>query len=184
VFAPGLFVRFRGAGDPWSIPIFVLGMPRSGSTLIEQILASHPDVYGGGELSNLNLAAKGEATPYPTYISNLDADGVRRIGAAYLASLPEIPHGKTRITDKRPLNFMHAGLIRLILPNARIIHTMRDPVDNCMSCFPKRFVFDNMAFSYNLAELGLYCRYYRYLAGANGKLAIRAPAGSHVRRQV
>ncbi len=159
VFQAGLFKRFPAAGDPSSVPIFVLGMPRSGSTLIEQILASHPEVHAAGELKNLDLVANSQATAYPACISDLDAGGLRRLGEAYLANLPEIPAGKTRITDKRPLNFMHAGLIRLILPNARIIHTVRDPVETCMSCFSKLFR-TGMNFSYSLAELGRYYRLY------------------------
>lgn len=162
VFTPDLFARFQGAGDPSRVPIFVLGMPRSGSTLIEQILASHPDVHGAGELDNLNLVATSDAVPYPACISKLDLDGPRRLGQAYLANLPELPRGKTRLTDKSPLNFLHVGLIHLILPNARIIHTVRDPVDNCISCFSKLFTFD-MHFSYSLEELGRYYRHYSEL---------------------
>jgi hypothetical protein len=162
VFEAGIFDRFRGAGDPSSVPIFVLGMPRSGGTLIEQILASHPDVHGAGELNTLDLIANSGPIPYPTCISKLDADGLRRLGEAYLANLPEIASGKTRVTDKSPLNFLHVGLIRLILPNARIIHTLRDPVDTCVSCFSK-FFHTGMNFSYDLAELGRYYRRYRKL---------------------
>jgi tetratricopeptide (TPR) repeat protein len=162
VFQANLFDRLQGAGDPSSAPIFVLGMPHSGSTLIEQILASHPDVHGAGEMSHLHVIAHDEATSYPAFISALDANGVRRLGEAYLARLPEIPCGKTRITDKRPLNFLHVGLIRLILPNARIIHSTRNPVDTCLSCFSKLFTHE-MQFTYNLEELGRYYRHYTEL---------------------
>jgi len=161
-FVPELFDRFQATGDASPRPIFVLGMPRSGSTLIEQILASHPAVHGAGEIGTLNVVAMGEANPYPAYVSTLDAAAPGRLGRAYLAGLPEFPPGKTRITDKSPLNFLHVGLIHLILPNARIIHTVRDPVDTCISCFSKLFTFD-MQFSYDLAELGRYYRYYRQL---------------------
>ena len=132
------------SGDPSPVPIFIVGMPRSGSTLVEQILASHPQVHAAGELTNLNRvvqavadsAAAGRFLIRRTHWA-LDADGLRRLGQAYLASLPPLPDGKTRITDKVPSNFFHVGLIRLILPNARIIHTLRDPVDTCVSCFSK-----------------------------------------------
>ena len=87
---------------------------------------------------------------------------MRRLGQAYLASLPTLPDGKTRITDKMPSNFFHVGLIRLILPNARIIHTVRDPVDTCVSCFSKLFTH-GQTFSYDLAELGRYYRWYHEL---------------------
>lgn len=162
VFEAGLFNRFPVAGDPSSVPIFVLGMPRSGSTLIEQILASHPEVHAAGELKNLDLLANGQTMAYPACISNLDAGGLHHLGEAYLASLPEISPGKSRITDKSPLNFLHVGLICLILPNARIIHTVRDPVDTCVSCFSKPFRY-GMNFSYSLAELGRYYRLYDQL---------------------
>ncbi len=162
-FDAGVFRRFPDAGDPSTVPIFVLGMPRSGSTLIEQILASHTNVHGAGELRNLDLLANGGPVPYPECISQLDADGFRRLGEAYLASLPAMPQGKTRITDKSPMNFLRVGLIRLILPNARVIHTVRDPIDTCISCFSKLFTDDNMPFSYDLAELGRYYRSYSEL---------------------
>ena len=159
VFDAELFSRLQGTGDPSRVPIFVLGMPRSGSTLIEQILASHPDVYAAGELDNLNLVANSGPSSYPACISKLDADGLRRLGRDYLASLPELPAGNSRLTDKSPLNFQHIGLIHLILPHARIIHTVRDPVGNCVSCFSKLFTF-GMQFTYNLGELGRYFRRY------------------------
>jgi tetratricopeptide (TPR) repeat protein len=161
-FDAGLFHRLRGAGDPSPVPIFVLGMPRSGSTLIEQILASHPLVLGAGEMDNLTIVANGGAVPYPAFAASLDAGEARRMGQAYLAGLPDLPPGKSRITDKTPLNFLYVGLIRLILPNARIIHTVRDPVDTCISCFSKLFTFE-MKFTYDLAELGRYYRCYSEL---------------------
>ena len=106
--------------------------------------------------------AAGRPVPFPQCIRALDADGLRRLGQAYLASLPPLPDGKTRITDKMPSNFFYVGLIRLILPNARIIHTVRDPVDTCVSCFSRLFRH-GQAFSYDLAELGRYYRGYHEL---------------------
>jgi len=161
-FDAQVFRRLEGAGDPSRVPIFVLGMPRSGSTLIEQILASHPLVLAAGESDNLTLVANGGAAPYPASVAGLDAAEARRMGQAYLAGLPDLAKGKTRITDKAPLNFQYVGLIRLILPQARIIHTVRDPVDTCISCFSKLFTFE-MKFSYDLAELGRYYRWYHEL---------------------
>ncbi len=167
-FDRALLDRFKGVGDPSPAPIFVLGMPRSGSTLVEQILASHPQVHAAGELRNLNdvvrtvFDAAGRQLPFPQYVSTFDAADFRRMGHAYLASLPKLPDGKIRITDKMPLNFLYVGLIRLILPNARIIHTMRDPVDTCVSCFTTLFTH-GQPFSYDLAELGRYYRWYHRL---------------------
>lgn len=164
VFDKSLFDRFQGEGDPSQVPVFVLGMPRSGSTLIEQILASHPQVHGAGELTELERAA-GEvlnARECPECVPSLDGAMLRRIGQTYLARLPAVAGGKVRIVDKLPDNFLKIGLIRLALPNAKIIHTVRDPVDTCVSCYSKRFT-SGQSFSYDLAELGRYYRYYNQL---------------------
>ena len=163
-----LFQQFPDAGDPSATPIFVLGMPRSGTTLIEQILASHSSVHGGGELPFMGQVAcnvrnpAGQIVPFPLYLQAPTADGLRRLGRAYLDKLPPLPEGKTRITDKMPANFLYVGLIRLILPNAKIIHTVRDPVDTCISCFSRLFTV-GQGFSYDLGELGRYYRHYHEL---------------------
>jgi len=165
VFNSGLFDRFQGEGDLSPVPIFVVGMPRSGSTLIEQILASHPLIHGAGELmdfamsANDVLTAGGRQVRYPECVPGLDGVTLRQIGEVYRSRLPALAHGKSRIVDKSPANFPSIGLIRLVLPNARIIHTMRDPIDTCVSCYSKLFVF-GQHFSYDLAELGRY--YHRY----------------------
>jgi tetratricopeptide (TPR) repeat protein len=159
VFESSLFDRLERNGDPSPTPIFVLGMPRSGSSLIEQILASHPRIQAAGELTELDTAignvlnAAGVSAPYPKCVPSLDGALLRRIGETYLARLPALEGGKTRITDKLPGNFLHVGLIRLILPNAKIIHTMRDPMDTCVSCYSKLFT-SGADYSYDLAELG------------------------------
>jgi tetratricopeptide (TPR) repeat protein len=168
VFDKSLFDRFQGCGDPSSVPVFVLGMPRSGSTLIEQILASHPRIHGAGERTGLEMAARsvlnanGPTVQYPECIPDLDEASVRRIARLYLADLPEPPEGKTRITDKMPGNFASVGLIRMILPNARIIHTTRNPIDTCVSCFSNLFA-SGQPFTYDMAELGRYYRRYNEL---------------------
>ncbi len=168
VFGSGLFERFQGEGDPSTVPVFVLGMPRSGSTLIEQILAGHPRIHGAGELPELERAAGAvlnacaRPAAWPECVPALDGATLRRIGQAYLARLPAVAEGKVRIVDKLPDNFLMIGLIRLILPNARIIHSVRDPVDTCVSCYSKRFT-SGQSFSYDLAELGRYYRCYSEL---------------------
>jgi tetratricopeptide (TPR) repeat protein len=167
-FDAGLFDRFPEEGDPSSTPIFVLGMPRSGSTLIEQILASHPQIHAAGELVDLEMAVKSvlntssHPLSYPECAPDLDSDSWRRIGRQYLARLPVLANGKIRIVNKLPANFLHVGLIRLILPNARIIHTMRDPIDTCVSCYSKLFA-SGQYFSYDLGELGRFYRCYTEL---------------------
>jgi tetratricopeptide (TPR) repeat protein len=161
-----LLERLYGAGDPSPAPIFVLGMPRSGSTLIEQILASHPGIYGAGELTalpaaiNAAVSAPGWPVPYPECVPALGGAALRRMGRDYLARLPAVPNSQIRIVDKCPGNFLNIGLIRLILPNARIIHTTRDPIDTCLSCYSSLFK-SGVLFGYDLAESGRYYRAYR-----------------------
>ncbi|HTU26515.1 MAG TPA: tetratricopeptide repeat protein [Pirellulales bacterium] len=167
LFDRRLLDRFAGQGDPSPLPIFVLGMPRSGSTLVEQILASHPQVQAAGELPNLDRLvhsltdAAGRPIDFGTWIESLDAEALRNLGRAYLDSLPRAAAGKTRIVDKNPSNFLRIGLIRLILPEAKIIHTVRDPVDTCLSCFGR--LFADVPYSYDLGELGRYYRTYHEL---------------------
>ncbi|HLH97364.1 MAG TPA: tetratricopeptide repeat protein [Xanthobacteraceae bacterium] len=167
VFTPALIKEKEGHGDPSAVPIFVLGMPRSGSTLVEQILASHPLVHGAGELRAFGEALSalngpdGNLLPYPEFIPAADDALLRQIGARYVSELRKHSPTAAHVTDKMPTNFYFAGMIHLALPNARIIHTVRDPVDTCISCFSKLFGHGH-DYNYDLAELGRYYR--RYLA--------------------
>ena len=160
-FDGDLLERLEGHGDPSPAPVFVLGMPRSGSTLIEQILASHPQIHGAGELEDLAACLP---AGFPESIRNLDPAALRRIGQDYLNRLPALPEGKLRIVNKLPDNFLRIGLIRLVLPNARIIHTVRNPIDTCISCYSKLFT-NGQNFTYNLGELGRYHRRYSAMMG-------------------
>jgi tetratricopeptide (TPR) repeat protein len=166
VFTPELMHAFAGAGDPTSTPVFIIGMPRSGSTLIEQIVASHPQVFGAGELSFLDglVTAKCAKTgaAFPQGVRALTRADFHNIGSGYVTALSDLTPAATRITDKMPSNFLLAGLIHLALPNATIIHAVRDPLDTCLSCFSKLFA-SGQSFSYDLAELGRYYRHYRAL---------------------
>jgi tetratricopeptide (TPR) repeat protein len=149
--------RLRGAGNASEVPIFVLGMPRSGTTLTEQILASHPDVYGAGELPDLLAIAQRpvNGAGFPENILALSPAQLTAWGADYVAGLrrhaPEAKH----ITDKMPANFFAVGLIHLMLPRAKIIHVNRNPVDTCLSCFTRLFNRKQNQ-TYDLAELGHY----------------------------
>jgi Tfp pilus assembly protein PilF len=152
VFTPELIRAKAGLGAVSDAPIFILGMPRSGSTLVEQILASHPDVAGGGELTafrDVAAAAMGQ----PEAVRGMDGEALRGLGERYLERLNATHPGATRITDKMPANFLLAGLIHLALPNARIIHTVRDPIDTCLSSFTTLFT-DGQQYTYDLGELG------------------------------
>jgi tetratricopeptide (TPR) repeat protein len=167
-FTRELIVAKSGGGDPSERPIFVLGMPRSGTTLIEQILASHPMVHGAGELKMFGEVVltvrgpDGRTIPYPDFVPTLEASALRSIGQRYLASVHKRAPKGERVTDKMPSNYYFAGLIHLVLPNAKIIHTIRNPVDTCVSCFSKLFVA-GQNHTYDLAELGRYYKRYEHL---------------------
>lgn len=150
-FSRERLARMAGQGEPDATAIFILGMPRSGSTLIEQILASHPGVHGGDERPD-----------FPNLLSAFDGEDFQALGAAYLARSQTLAPGAIRVTDKLPGNFLHAGAIHLALPNARIIHSRRDPADTCLSCFTKLFRGEQ-AYTYDLGELGRYYRAYARL---------------------
>jgi tetratricopeptide (TPR) repeat protein len=143
-------------GEASAVPIFIVGMPRSGTTLVEQILASDPSVVGAGELTHLqDLIVEGFAGQnYPLNIEN-----TRRLGEEYVRRLGKLPPGIKHVVDKFPGNFQHIGLIRLALPNAKIVHVRRDPMDTCFSCYSKLFL-NGLNHTYDLGELGRYYRMY------------------------
>jgi tetratricopeptide (TPR) repeat protein len=157
VFNADLMARLSGYGNSSSTPIFILGMPRSGSTLIEQVLASHSQVLGGGERLDFPKLVNryAPAKDYPAVFHDITPEKLSILAASYLDGLPSGTPAIVKITDKMLENFLYAGLIHLALPNARIIHTRRDPVDTCLSCFFKLFR-DDLNQTYDLAELGRY----------------------------
>ncbi|MDA8230054.1 MAG: sulfotransferase [Magnetospirillum sp.] len=160
-FSPALLKRFKTAGCDSALPVFVVGIPRSGTTLIEQILASHPQIHGAGELPTLQALADGIGT-YPTGAERLSKDDFARLGRSYLARVEPLAEGRRHVVDKMPANFLRLGLIRLMLPQARIVHCRRDPVDTCLSCYTKLFSAEQV-FAYDLAELGRFHRQYQRL---------------------
>lgn len=149
--------RLRGGGNPSHLPIFVLGMPRSGTTLTEQIIASHPEVHGAGELNDLAAILRHDiaGAVFPDNLHSLDRDRLTAWGTEYVNELQRRAPEARRITDKMPANFLAIGLIHLMLPNAKIIHVNRDPLDTCLSCFTTLFHRGN-EYTYDLAELGRY----------------------------
>ena len=161
-FTSKLMRKNQGAGEPSRVPVFVVGMPRSGTTLVEQLLCSHPKIFGAGEIPEFFNAAVEVGGPHLEalhfYDENAEALGnqLRQIGASYLARIGRKAPAAERIVNKMPDNFRLAGLIHLTMPNARIIHIRRDPVDTCLSCFSTLFVGENVPFAYDLAELGRY----------------------------
>lgn len=156
--------QFQGGGDPSKVPIFILGMPRSGTTLVEQIIASHPDVFGAGELSYLIQIVQ-QASPiihgkgFPADIASLSPAVLTQYGQEYITSISALAPKAKHITDKMPANYLLMGLIPLMLPNAKIIHVKRDPIDTCLSCFTRLFN-DPQSATYELKELALHYQNY------------------------
>lgn len=145
-------------------PIFIVGMPRSGTTLLEQILASHERVFGAGELSILDEvihSARGASQdmPFTTWVAQLTDEEYENLGHAYLERTWELAPDKTYITDKMPGNCFYIGMIYRMFPEAKIIHARRNPMDTCFSCFTKLFK-QSMPFSYHQDALGRYFVYY------------------------
>lgn len=163
VFTPELLRAKSDLGDPSALPVFIVGMIRSGTTLVEQILASHPDVHGAGELTDfakaLTVPPGAGAEEFPESFAAITGDGLKRIATAYLDRIRALAPSARRIADKMPANFRLLGAIHLVLPNARIIHLRRDPVDTCLSCFSILFAGEQ-PHAYDLAELGRYYRAY------------------------
>jgi Tfp pilus assembly protein PilF len=165
-FSKEAIATLRGQGCTSDTPIFVLGMPRSGTTLTEQIIASHPDVHGAGELPDLlqwaNHPNGWETAGYPKVLEGFSHAQFKSLGEKYVAGLQERAPEAKHITDKMPANFNAAGLIHLMLPNAKIIHVKRSPVDTCLSGFSRLFNKSQLQ-SYDLAEIGRYYRNYHDL---------------------
>ena len=140
-------------------PIFVLGMPRSGTSLVEQILASHPEVYGGGELYYLDQAQFPDTKPniedYAAFVENWGPDDFQKMADTYLGKLESVWKGYRHVTDKMPHNFQYLGLIKILFPGAKIINCIRDPRDTCFSIFKTYFVLD-VLFSFSEEEIVTY----------------------------
>jgi tetratricopeptide (TPR) repeat protein len=149
-------------------PVFIIGMPRSGSTLVEQILSSHPDVYGAGEVKYLSRALgqlrdRFPSLPkFPQMMDKITPGQLDIMAKKYLDALSAGAGDAKKITDKLLTNYFFVGLIHTLYPNAKFVNTQRDPVDTCLSGFTKLFK-DDMPHSYDLAELGRYYSKYREL---------------------
>lgn len=147
-------------------PLLIVGMPRSGTSLVEQILASHPDVFGAGELNYLSesnysssLRDWSHGEPFPTCWKHLSIDRANELAARYLGRIAAINGAATYVTDKMPTNFLFLGHAQLLLPDCRVIHCVRDPRDTCLSCYFTNFAYGN-SFSCNLSHLSGYYRDY------------------------
>jgi tetratricopeptide (TPR) repeat protein len=167
VCTPALFARNRGSGVPDNDPIFIVGLPRSGSTLIEQILASHSAVEGTQELADIprmvvDLQGRdwNPAAPrYPGVLAQLNAQELQRLGEKYLRDTRAYRSGKARFIDKMPNNFRHVGLLQLILPNAKIIDARREPMACCFGNLKQLFAH-GQEFAYSIEDIARYYRTY------------------------
>ncbi|MDH3923116.1 MAG: sulfotransferase [Xanthomonadales bacterium] len=160
----GLDIR----GESSDRPIFIVGMPRSGTTLVEKILASHSEVYAGGELDYLfslgashflDKAIHYQFRPLNTYAKDI----YESVGTVYLEKINQLNGQARHITDKLPFNCLMIGLIRIALPHAKIVHCVRDPRDTCLSIYKQNFATENYRFAYDLKTVGQYHNLYRNL---------------------
>ena len=166
-FSREFFAAKDRIGSESQRPVFVVGMMRSGTTLVEQILASHPQIHGHGELEEIRWLAHGlserlDGAPYPECVAALDAATVQALAAGHVARLEQEAGDTLRSVDKMPNNFRYLGLIALLFPQAKLIHCVRDPRDTCLSCYFQDFGIRH-TFSCDLAQLGQYHRLYQRL---------------------
>jgi tetratricopeptide (TPR) repeat protein len=155
-FSSELFEHLRGCGEPSTRPLFIFGMPRSGTTLVEQLLAAHPQVVAGGELGIFGPVTKDVWSSMRAASLDELRGEFRQLGAAYLRASDALAGDAVRLLDTTLDNVQLAPLIAITLPNARMIHVVRDPLDTCFSCFATPFGGSQVPFSYDLGELGRY----------------------------
>ena len=162
-FCHDLYYRIMGSGINSVEPIFIIGMPRSGTSLVEHILSSHSEVHAAGELRYFFQAVK-EQMSYPAGLSDLSGETVRRIAQSYMLKCGSLlGSGRRHVTDKMPYNFLTTGLLSACFPKVKIIHCRRQARDVCLSCYVTQFK-EGQNFSYNLAELGTFYNAYDRLA--------------------
>lgn len=174
-FPASVFLDRPYQGNLSEQPVFIVGMPRSGSTLVEQILSSHPGVHGAGEVKYLSREIRvlrdrfPSLSSYPELLCEVKDSQFELLAGGYLRHIAGGSNGAARVTDKLLTNYFFVGLINLLFPNAKIINTQRNPVDNCLSAFTKLFK-DDMPHSYDLGELGRYYLKYEKLMSHWGKV--------------
>jgi tetratricopeptide (TPR) repeat protein len=158
--------RLNDVGCPAESPVFVVGMPRSGTTLVESLLCRHPDISGIGEVPYINNLAHGcgrqlgSSLPYPQFLSQLTPQLCHQLGENYVQLSRQFGVNAARIVDKTLGNFLFVGFILALLPNARIIHCVRNPVDVCLSIYQQYFT-RGLGFAYDLKDVGEYYVQYR-----------------------
>ncbi len=166
VFTKQFFATRAKYGHPSKRPVFVVGMPRSGTTLTEQIISRHPDAAAAGELGDIaRIAAslglrREDAKDFAKRLTKLTPQEAKELAGRYLSVLDRESADTDRVTDKMPQNFEHLGLISLLFPNARIVHCRRDPLDTCVSCFTMHLKDHGHGYATDLETLGAYYREY------------------------
>jgi tetratricopeptide (TPR) repeat protein len=163
-FDKGLLERLENCGHPSNNPIFIVGMPRSGTTLTEQILSRHPKVHAAGEIKYLgklinNYFSEQLHAHFPNNIEQLDCQSLSQLGKQYCDMTSHYDNAAGYITNKMPYNYLSIGMIHLMLPNAKIIHCTRNPLDTCFSCYANNFA-EKQSYTNNLVELGQYYALY------------------------
>ncbi|MGI9385909.1 MAG: tetratricopeptide repeat-containing sulfotransferase family protein, partial [Methyloligellaceae bacterium] len=171
-FRPEAFDALKGAGSDSKTPIFIVGVPRSGSTLVEQILSSHPQIADAGESTKFGKIVqllgvdRGDGISYPHNVGDLSPKTLLALGDDYLNAL-QYQHSDhvRRVTDKQLTNIFHVGLIAILFPKAAIIHCRRDPLDTCLSCYFQNFREPKLlAWTNDLEDMGFYYREYERIA--------------------
>jgi tetratricopeptide (TPR) repeat protein len=154
IYTPSFFEARREWGDPSEVPVFVVGMPRSGTTLVQQIAASHPQAHGAGELRDINqIEQSGGRTDLTSTAMGWSPEPIRKAAEQYLRHVRELNPTASRVVDKMPGNVLALGFICTLFPRARVILCRRDPRDNCLSCFFQLFATGNL-FAFDLAHCG------------------------------
>lgn len=169
IYSPDRYKTYPRSTNTSNRPIFIIGMPRSGTSLVEQILASHPDVFGAGELDDMHDLVKDLPrrlnSPNPAYMTCMNLltqDVLEEMSLEYLNRLNRMSNDARWVTDKMPQNFMHLAFMTLMFPKAHFIHCIRNPLDTCLSCYFQLFSKGH-EYSYDLRTLGIYYREYRRL---------------------
>lgn len=170
-FTPDVFETLKDAGNDTGQPVFVVGMPRSGTTLVSQVLSSHPEVRSAGELARMQLIAMdllktGDCDlKYPGDISRMNIGALRALGDDYLETLTASAPGEARrIVDKLPVNFLNLGLIAVMFPRATLVHCTRNPYDTCLSCYFQMFERDaQVIFANDLSDIAHFYTVYQRL---------------------
>jgi tetratricopeptide (TPR) repeat protein len=163
-FSRSAMADFPRSGCESETPLFILGMPRSGKSLVEQILCSHPAVQGAGELTDIPAISSDlgkRLGGWPVGVSRLSQENLQEGSRAYLAKLENIGGDALRVTDTMPFNYLHLGLIEVLFPRARVIHCVRHPLDLALRCYFKNFAGRSLAFSFNLDSVVRYMRQYQ-----------------------